>query len=130
MAGTELKSIGEMKKGSSIVIDGAACRVTDMSTSRPGKHGHAKVRLQAVGIIDEKKREIVMPGHDNVEVPIIEKRSAQVLSVTGTTAQLMDMDNFETFELPIPAEMKDQVKDGVEVLIWEILDAKVIKQLK
>ena len=71
MAGTELKSIGEMKKGSSIVIDGAACRVTDMSTSRPGKHGHAKVRLQAVGIIDEKKREIVMPGHDNVEVPII-----------------------------------------------------------
>ena len=42
----------------------------------------------------------------------------------------MDMDNFETFELPIPAEMKDQVKDGVEVLIWEILDAKVIKQLK
>ena len=130
MAGTELKSVGTLKKGSSIVIDGAACRVTDLSTSRPGKHGHAKVRLQAVGIIDDKKREVVMPGHDNVEVPLIEKRSAQVLSVTDDKASLMDMDNFETFELPIPEELKGQIKDGVEVLLWEILDARVIKQLK
>ncbi len=130
MAGTELKSVGTLKKGSSIVIEGVACRISDLSTSRPGKHGHAKVRLQAVGILDDKKREIVLPGHDNVEVPIIEKRSAQVLSVAGNMANLMDMDNFETFQLPIPEELKDQVKDGVAVLIWEILDAKVIKQLK
>ena len=130
MAGTELKSVGTLKKGSSIVIDGAAWRRPDPSTSRPGKHGHAKVRLQAVGIIDEKKREVVMPGHDNVEVPLIEKRSAQVLSVTDDKASLMDMDNFETFELPIPEELKGQIKDGVEVLLWEILDARVIKQLK
>ena len=130
MPGTELKSIGSLKKGSSIVIEGAACRVTDVSVSRPGKHGHAKVRLQAVGIIDDKKREIVMPGHDNVEVPLLEKRSAQVLSVSNDTANLMDMESFETYALPIPEELKDKVTEGSEVLIWEILDAKVIKQIK
>jgi len=130
MPGTELKSIGSLKKGSSIVIEGAACRVTDVSVSRPGKHGHAKVRLQAVGIIDDKKREIVMPGHDNVEVPLLEKRSAQVLSVSNDTANLMDMESFETYALPIPEELKDKVTEGSEVLIWEILDAKIIKQIK
>jgi len=130
MAGTELKTVGSLKKGSTIVIDGAACKVTDLSISRPGKHGHAKVRLQAVGLLDEKKRELVMPGHDNVETPIIEKKSAQVLSISGNTANLMDMESYETFDLPIPEELQGQVVEGVEVLYWDILDAKVIKQVK
>ena len=96
MAGTELKSVGTLKKGSTIVLEGVACRVTDLSVSRPGKHGHAKVRLQAVGLIDDRKRETVMPGHDNVEVPIIEKKGAQVLSINGDVASVMDMETFET----------------------------------
>lgn len=130
MAGTELKSVGSLKKGSTIVIEGVACKVTDLSVSRPGKHGHAKVRLQAVGLLDDRKRELVMPGHDNVETPIIEKKSAQVLSVSGNTASLMDMESFETFELPIPEELQGQVVSGVEILYWELLNDKVIKQVK
>ena len=78
---TKLESVGNLQKGSYIVLEGAACRVVDTQVSRPGKHGHAKVRLTAVGIVDEKKRVVVMPGHDNVEVPIIEKKTAQVLSI-------------------------------------------------
>jgi len=68
-------------KGNYVIIDGVASIVSDTSTSRPGKHGHAKVRLVAVGMIDGKKRELVMPGHDNIDVPIIEKKIAQVLSI-------------------------------------------------
>lgn len=130
MAGTELKSIGSLKKGSTVVIEGAACRVSDISVSRPGKHGHAKVRLQAVGLIDDKKREIIKPGHDNVEVPIIDKRSAQVLSVSGDSANVMDMESYETFDLKIPEELKGQVAENTEVLYWEILGTKVMKQVK
>ena len=48
-----------LKKGSSVIIDGEPCRVTDLQVSRPGKHGHAKVRLSAVGLMDDKKRIIV-----------------------------------------------------------------------
>ena len=126
----KLISVGTLKKGETIILDGAPCRITDMSTSRPGKHGHAKVNMTAVGILDGKKRQTVMPGHDKVEAPIIEKKTAQVLSVTGDKANVMDSESFETFDMEIPEELKAELKEGVEVLYWMIMGAKVIKQIK
>jgi len=130
MADVKLASIGSLQKGSYIVIDGAACKITTTATSRPGKHGHAKVNLMAVGIIDGKKRNMTSPGHDNVEVPIIEKRSAQVLSVTGNMANVMDSESYETFDMEIPEELQGECVEGVEILYWEILDSRVMKQVK
>ena len=127
---TTLKPVSSLKKGDTIVIEGVACRVTDTTTSRPGKHGHAKVRLIAVGLFDEKKRDVVMPGHDNIEVPIIEKKSAQVLSVSGDIANVMDVETYETFDLKIPDELKGQVVEGGEILYWIVLEEKVMKQVK
>ena len=92
-------SVGGLKKGDTIIIDEAPCKVTDLATSRPGKHGHAKVNLMAVGMLDGKKRNLVMPGHDRVEAPIIEKKSAQVLSIVGDKANVMDTESYETFEM-------------------------------
>ncbi|MBN2457890.1 translation initiation factor IF-5A [Candidatus Woesearchaeota archaeon] len=126
----KLASIGTLQKGSYVVIDGVACKVTDKQTSRPGKHGHAKVRMQAVGLIDGKKREIVKPGHDNIEVPMIDKRSAQVLSIHGDSANVMDIETYETFDLEIPAELKPDCKEGSNILYWQILEQKVMKQIK
>ena len=71
-----------------------------------------------------------MPGHDKVEVPIIEKKSAQVLSISGNTANVMDMETYETFEMDIPEDLQGQVKDGVEILYWLVLGARVMKQVK
>lgn len=119
-----------LKKGSYCVIEGAACQVVDVQISRPGKHGHAKVRLAGVGLIDEKKRVVVMPGHDSIDVPIIDKRNAQVLSVHESTANIMDAETYETFDLPIPEELAGQVTPGVSVVYWTILNDKVIKQIK
>jgi translation initiation factor 5A len=127
---TTLKEVSSLKKGDTIVMEGAACKVVNTATSRPGKHGHAKVRFQAVGLFDDKKREAVMPGHDKIEVPIIEKKSAQVLSISGDTANVMDAETYETFDLKIPDELKGQVVEGGEVLYWIVLDAKVMKQVK
>ena len=126
----KLAGAGELKKGDTIIIDDAPCKITDTATSRPGKHGHAKVNLMAVGIIDGKKRNVVMPGHDKVEAPIIEKKSAQILSVTGNKANVMDTATYETFEMDIPEELQATVKDGVEVLYWDVMGTKMIKQVK
>ncbi len=126
----KLVSVGTLKKGDTIIIDGAPCKITDTATSRPGKHGHAKVNLTASGLLDGKKRNVVMPGHDRVEVPIIEKKSAQVLSVSGTVANVMDTETYETFEMDIPEELHADVKEGVEVLYWTMMGAKVMKQVK
>lgn len=131
MAGEiKMASVGSLQKGNYIVVDGVACKVVDTKTSRPGKHGHAKVNLMAVGLLDDRKRNLVLPGHDQVEVPIVGKLSAQVLSVTGTTANIMDMESFETFDLEIPEELQGQVVEGVEILYWEILEDRVMKQVK
>lgn len=127
---TKQVSVGSLQKGSYVVVDGAACRVVDTQTSRPGKHGHAKVRMQAVGILDGKKREVVMPGHDNIDVPIIEKKNAQVLSVTGDMANVMESETYETFDLVIPEELKKECVEGSVVLYWKVLEQRVMKQVK
>lgn len=127
---TKVASVGSLQKGSYVVVEGAACKVVDTQTSRPGKHGHAKVRLTAVGIIDDKKRVVVMPGHDNIDVPVIEKRTAQVLSVKDNKANVMDAETYETFDLDVPEELRGQIVEGSDVLYWVILNDKVMKQLK
>jgi translation initiation factor 5A len=126
----KLVSVGSLKKGDTIIIDGAACKITETSTSRPGKHGHAKINMMAVGMIDGKKRNVIMPGHDKVEAPIVEKKNAQVLSVSGNIANVMDTETYETFDLEIPEEFKAEVKEGAEVLYWILMGMKVIRQVK
>ena len=130
MADTKMITAYNVQKGNFIIMEGSACRVVDVEISKPGKHGHSKVRISAVGLTDDKKRIAVMPGHDNVEVPIIEKRTAQVLSVQGDTANVMDSETYETFDLNVPEELKGQVVEGSSVLYWTIMDQKVIKQVK
>jgi translation initiation factor 5A len=130
MAEIKQTSVGGLQRGSYVILEGAACKVTDTQVSRPGKHGHAKVRIQAVGIIDGKKRETVMPGHDNIDVPIVDKRSAQVLSIHGKTANIMDAETYETFDMEIPEELKSECIEGCNILYWEILDQKIMKQVK
>ena len=130
MADTKMVAANNVQKGNFIIMEGAACRVVDVEISKPGKHGHSKVRISAVGLTDDKKRIAVMPGHDNVEVPIIEKRQAQVLSVQGDKANVMDSETYETFDLKVPEEFKGQVAEGSSVTYWTILNERVIKQVK
>jgi len=127
---TKPVDVGSLKKGNYVVLEGAACVVTDTQVSRPGKHGHAKVRLTAVGMVDNKKRIVVMPGHDKLEAPIIEKKLAQVLSIMRDRANVMDNTTYETFDLKIPEELIGQVVEGVNVLYWVILDEKVMKKVQ
>ncbi|MFH1063717.1 MAG: translation initiation factor IF-5A [Candidatus Woesearchaeota archaeon] len=127
---TKKASVGGLQKGAYIVVDGVACKIVSTATSRPGKHGHAKVNLMAVGILDGKKRNMILPGHDSVDVPIIGKMSAQVLSITGDKASVMDIETYETFDLDIPDELKGQITEGAEVLYWVVLTERVMKQVK
>ena len=130
MADIKMMGANQVLKGSYIVFEGVACKVVDVEISKPGKHGHTKVRISAVGLLDDKKRIVVMPGHDNIDVPIIEKKNAQVLSVQGDTANVMDAESYENFNMKIPEELKGQVTEGTVVLYWTIMDQRVIKQVR
>ncbi|PIN81510.1 translation initiation factor IF-5A [Candidatus Woesearchaeota archaeon CG10_big_fil_rev_8_21_14_0_10_30_7] len=126
----KLVNAGSIKPGSYIIIDGVACKASDISTSKPGKHGSAKARIVAMSLIGNKRKELVTGTGDNVEVPIIEKKTAQILSITGDKANVMDMESYETFDMEIPEDLKGQVAEGVQVLYWIILEDKVMKQIK
>jgi|SRR3989344_3389993 len=127
---TKIVNAGSIKEGSYIIIESNACKVVSVDIAKSGKHGHAKARIVAMGLLDNKKREIVVPSHDNVEVPIVEKKGAQVLSISGNKANVMDLENYETFDLEIPEELKGQVVEGCQILYWIVLDQRVMKQLR
>lgn len=120
--------VTELRDGSYAIIEGAPCVIKSIEISKTGKHGHAKARIEAVGVIDNKKRVFVQPGHERVDVPLIEKRRGQVLSV-GEKASIMDLESFETLEIAIPSEFKDELKDGVQVEYWDVEGQKVIKRV-
>ncbi len=124
------EEIGKVKVGRYIVIDGGAYRVTNIQKSTPGKHGHAKYRIDAVNILTSSKKNIVLTGHAKVDVPIIEKIPAQVLSVSGNTASVMDMKSYETFDLEIPEEFRGKVEANSEVVYWNVIGTKVMKEFK
>ena len=130
MAEVKIVTVATIKPGSYILVEGNACIVRDTQVSKSGKHGHAKMRIVAIGLLDDKKRDITMASQDNIEVPIIEKKTAQVLSVIENTANVMDVESYETFDLAIPAELKATVQAGSQVLYWIILDKKIMKQIK
>ncbi|MBS3108679.1 translation initiation factor IF-5A [Candidatus Woesearchaeota archaeon] len=119
-----------IKEGNYVVFDGIACIVKSIQKSKTGKHGSSKCRMEAISIIDSRKIIKIVPGSDNLEVPIIEKKSAQVLSVHGDIANIMDTETFETFDIKIPEDLKDNVVEGIQVVYWTILGEKIIKQVK
>lgn len=123
----EMKNI---KEGDYIVIDDAPCVANKRSTSSPGKHGSTKVRLVTEGIIDGNRREIVKPSDETVKVPIIDKKTGQVLSLSGNAVQLMDMQSYDTFEMAIPQDFDEELEEGDEVEFWEVMDNKLLKEKK
>ena len=130
MVETKQIQVTSLKPGRYVVLDGVACKVTKMDISRPGKHGHAKCRIDASSLIDGNKKVIVLPGHDKIDVPIIDKKSAQVLSVSGDNANVMDEESYETFDIKISDEFKGKISEGITIVYWDILGDKVLKEIK
>lgn len=119
-----------LKVGKYVILDGEASKITSISTSSPGKHGSAKARVEAVGIFDNQKRSIVKPVDTKIDIPIIDKCVGQVLSIMGDEVQLMDLESYETFELPIPEDLKDKIVEGSEVDYILALGNKKVMRVK
>ncbi len=122
----EQTEIGKIKEGRYVVIEDEPCRVLGIATSKPGKHGAAKARIDAVGIFDGVKRSIVQPVSAKAYIPVVERKSGQVISIAGNTAQLMDMKEFTNFEIPIPEDRKSVVEVGKEIVYIESMGKRKI----
>jgi len=115
----EQAEVRELKASRYVIIDDEPCKIVSMTTSKPGKHGEAKARIEAIGVFDKQKRSVVFPVKHKVDVPMVEKKSAQVIAIMGDTVQLMDTQNYEVFELPITEGAR--IEQGKEIIYLEAL---------
>ncbi|HDQ05727.1 MAG TPA: translation initiation factor IF-5A [Candidatus Bathyarchaeota archaeon] len=124
--------VGALRVGSYIIIDGEPCKIVSYSKSKPGKHGSAKARIVAISVFDESKKTIVKPVSAQVDVPLIEKKTGQVIALLPSTVQLMDLETYEMLDAPYPEdeELKSKLDSGVEVEYWRILGKTRITRTK
>ena len=124
--------LSSLKIGSYIIIDGEPCKIVEYDKSKTGKHGSAKARIVAIGVFDGSKKSLLSPVASMVEVPLIEKKSGQIISITGDILQIMDLETFETFELPFPKEdeVAKLITQGAEVEYWKVLGKSKIMRVK
>ena len=98
-----------------MIIDDEPCKISSISKSKPGKHGEAKARIEAVGLFDGAKRTVVHPVKHKVGVPMIDKRQAQVITASGESAQIMDLETYETFDIVVDEEYQGKLQSGAEI---------------
>ncbi len=119
----------DVREGTTIIVDGASCTARGNDISKTGKHGASKCRIECIVVIDGKKRIVAVPGHERFEVPLIEKKRGQILSVAGDSASIMDSESFETLDIPIAEDVKSEVAEGKQVEYWIVEGIKVIKRV-
>ena len=129
--------LGSLKIGSYILLPvsdqptGDPCRIVEYDTSKPGKHGAAKARIVGVGIFDGQKRPHVGPVSMQIHVPLIDKRTGQVISMTDAGTQVMDSETFETIDITmIDDEVKGNIQQGQDVEYWKVMDRTKIMRIK
>jgi len=111
-----------LRKNGHVVIKGRPCKIVDMSTSKTGKHGHAKVHLVAIDIFTGKKLEELCPSTHNMDVPNVTRTEYQLIDIDDGYFNLMDSDGSPKDDVKVPdsdigKEMKTAFDDGRDLLI-------------
>ena len=126
---TKIINATEARVGTNILIEGQAYTVKKIDVSKTGKHGHAKCRIEAQEIIRNNKKVFVVPGHDRFEVPMVNKKKAQVLSKKDKKVSVMDLESFETYEIDCPdEEVFNSLEENSNCEYWDIEGNKIIKR--
>lgn len=113
--------MGDLKEGKYVIIDEHPCKIMSIDKSKPGKHGAAKVNAVGISLFDGSKHTLAKPSDADIEIPIVERKRSQVVSVTGTVAQIMDLTTFENFDVAISEDMAADIEIGKEVQYVTVL---------
>jgi translation initiation factor 5A len=66
-----------------------------------------------------------------VHIPLIDKRTGQIISMTDAGIQVMDSETFETIDISlVEDEIKDKIQQGQDVEFWKVMDRTKIMRIK
>jgi len=104
-----------LRKGGFVMIKNRPCKIVEMSTSKTGKHGHAKVHLVALDIFTGKKLEDICPSTHNMEVPNVKRKDFQLIGVNDDFLSLMDDTGDMREDLKCPEDsIGDEIRTAIE----------------
>jgi len=134
-----------LRKNGFVVLKGKACKIVEMSTSKTGKHGHAKVHMVGIDIFSGKKYEDICPSTHNMYVPNVIRKELEVVDITDDGYfSLMNDDGDMRDDLKLtehcshstPAAVKELITQAeatgerVVATVWKALGEEIIKELK
>jgi translation elongation factor IF5A len=127
---------GTIRKGAFIVIKGRPCKVAEVSTSKTGKHGHAKCNFVGIDIFNSRKLEDIVPSSHNSEVPHVNRTEYQLIDISDDGFVELLTDNGETRnDLKLPThdeELAQKIKDDFDAgkdLVVTVLSAMGEEQI-
>jgi len=111
-----------LRKNGHVVIKGRPCKIVDMSTSKTGKHGHAKVHLVAIDIFTGKKMEDISPSTHNMDVPNVVRAEYQLVDIDDGFLNLMTQDGTPKDDVKVPEgdigkDIQSAFDNGGELLV-------------
>eukprot|EP00835_Amoeboradix_gromovi_P003076 NODE_191_length_15469_cov_0.243071.p8 type:complete len:153 gc:universal NODE_191_length_15469_cov_0.243071:14298-14756(+) len=114
-----------LRKGGFVVIKGRACKIVDLSTSKTGKHGHAKIHITAVDIFNGKKCEDLTPSTANMDVPHVTRNEYTLIDIDDGFLSLMDSNGETKDDIKVPEEdlgksLVTDFEDGKDILVTVI----------
>ncbi len=110
------EQVGKIKEGQYILIDGVVCKIDSIDKSKPGKHGAAKARMVATGVFNDKKMNFLKGTQTDTEVPILDKGNGQIIADLGEKYQMMDIADYQTYEVEKREFTSLQAGDEVEYI--------------
>ncbi|KAL6529329.1 Eukaryotic translation initiation factor 5A-4 [Orobanche gracilis] len=106
---------GTIRKCGYIIVKDRPCKVVEVSTSKTGKHGHAKCHFVAIDIFNSKKLEDIVPSSHNCDVPHVTRTDYQLIGISedGFVSLLTDSGSTkDDLRLPTDEALLTQIKDG------------------
>lgn len=140
-AETHPEQCSRLRKNGYVMIKGRPCKIVETSTSKTGKHGHAKVHLVGLDIFTNKKYEDICPSTHNMEVPNVNRYELEVIDMNDEFCVCMDDGGELREDLKVPESVgvekcKSMLKQGeekdepVQAVVWKACGTEVILELK
>lgn len=110
---------GALRKGGHVLLKGHPCKISEISISKTGKHGHAKANIVGIDILTNKKYEDMCPTSHNMDVPNVSRTEYALLDVdadTGSVSVLLESGDTKD-DLNLPKDTTGNYEDCANEIV-------------